>query len=478
MGNIEAHEKLSVFQRITYGMGNLGGNFINLTFSMWVFKRYCPPEGEGATLIPILWLSYALMAGRVVDAIADPLIGFWSDRTRTRWGRRIPFMAVGGLPLCVIFMLIWTPPISIFPANSIPLFVYLCAIMGALWFLFTVVLCPYLALMPEVAVSSEDRVNLSVYQSVFLMVSSGVAMIGAPFIVESYGFVTMGIIFGGLALIGLYAPVFTVKEKYTPKNRNDDYGIFTALKWSFSNKPFLVYISSNIFCQIGLNAIIMSMAYIVTILLGKPDSYVGIIMAGTGVVSVISFFAMNSLSGKIDKAKIYRTGILTMAILLPSLWVFGRFDVSLNLAFLGIDYVVSELVIAFAVITLTGFPVAALMLLPSPILSDIIDIDELKTGERREAMYFGAQGLLQKAGVGLSGAMMGALFNKFGYSPDNHLGLDLLGPVAGGLVLIGYIIFLWYPLNDKKMNRVRAEIKNIKIVGENRSEELLKSVTE
>ena len=134
IGEDKKYPKLAVWQRVFYGMGNMGGNFLNLVFSMWIFKRYCPPEGEGEMLIPIMWLTYAFIAGRLVDAVADPLIGYWSDNASTRWGRRIPFLLFGGLPLCIVFFLVWAPPLGIFPAGSISLFIYLCVIMGAFWF--------------------------------------------------------------------------------------------------------------------------------------------------------------------------------------------------------------------------------------------------------------------------------------------------------------------------------------------------------
>jgi len=125
----------------------------------------------------------------------------------------------------------------------------------------------------------------------------------------------------------------------------------------------------------------------------------------------------------------------------------------------GQGLVLSETAIAFLVFSLTGFSIAAIMVLPMPILSDVIDLDELRTGERREAMYFGAQGFLQKLGAGLSGIIMTQLFSRFGYSREQHLGVDLLGPVGGFLVLIGFAIFMFYPLTEAKAAEIRAQLE-------------------
>ncbi|MFH1537572.1 MAG: MFS transporter, partial [bacterium] len=119
-----AKSNLSMLQKIMYSMGNMGGNFLNLLFTMWITKFYCPPTGEGLRLLNIRWVTNAILAGRVVDGIADPPIGYMSDRARTRWGRRIPFILFGGLPLCLVFFLLWAPPTSIFKPESKQLFAY------------------------------------------------------------------------------------------------------------------------------------------------------------------------------------------------------------------------------------------------------------------------------------------------------------------------------------------------------------------
>ena len=458
---------LKTWQRIFYGMGNMGGNFLNMVFMMWVFKLYCPPEGEGMVLVPALWLGAALFVGRIVDAVADPLIGYWSDNAHTRWGRRIPFMLFGGLPMCLVFFLIWAPPTGIF-TTQLSLFVYLCVLMGAFWFLFTAVLCPYLALLPEIAVTVSERVNLSAYMSAFLLGSSGLIMVISPVVKEKFGFVVLGALFTVLGLISVYAPVVAVRERRDrpPPDPADKYGLFTALKWSFQNRPFVIYLVSSVFAKMGFNTIIASLSYIVTVILRKPDSFTAVILMGAGAIAVISFIFMGRITKRLDKKDVYKYGMLAMALLLPMIFVFGQYDVSLSLRFIGIDTVIPELYVAFAIFTLTGFPISALLALPPPILSDVIDLDELRTGKRREAMYFGAQGLLEKAGIGLSGLIMGVLFHYFGASKANHLGIDLLGPVTAVFVFIGFLIFLWYPLDQKESEKIRQQLEERRAGGQ------------
>lgn len=450
--------KLTVFQRIMYGMGNMGGNFLNMIFTTWLYKMYCDPDASMGMLLPIAWMNMAFLSGRVVDAVADPLIGFWSDNTKTRWGRRIPFMMFGGLPLVISFYLLWAPPLSIFPPNSAVLFAYLCAVMAAFWFLFTAVLCPYLAIMPEVAVDESDRMNISSYMSLFMLISSGIVLGLGPVLVDKAGYAVMGLAFGLLGLIGLYAPVLVIKENFVKKETEESYDFISAFGWCFKNHAFRYYIASSVLGKIGFNAIMMGMPFIVTKILGKTDIYVAVIMGGAGVAAGIFFVIINMMSKKIEGKKIYMSGLAGFVILLPMVYLFGQYDLSMSLSFLGIDKVIPEFWVAFMVFSFAGYPIASFMVLPPTLLSDVIDLDELNTGHRREAMYFGAQGFVEKSGMAFSGVMMGTLMARYGNSVDNHYGIDLLGPVAAGFVLLGMIVFMGYPLSKAKMAEIREQV--------------------
>ncbi|MGD8240068.1 MAG: MFS transporter, partial [Armatimonadota bacterium] len=170
-GASPANDRLSWQHRILYGMGYLS---IALTTDMtlaWLMKRYRPDPAD------IRWnvlasagaFAAAMVVGRVVDAVADPLVGFWSDRVRTRWGRRKPFILLGAPLLALTFVLIWTPPT---PTQSLLNGVYLAVIASVFLFAFTVVVCPYLAMLPEIAADPTERVRLTACQGAFNIVGA------------------------------------------------------------------------------------------------------------------------------------------------------------------------------------------------------------------------------------------------------------------------------------------------------------------
>jgi Na+/melibiose symporter-like transporter len=96
---------------------------------------------------------------------------------------------------------------------------------------------------------------------------------------------------------------------------------------------------------------------------------------------------------------------------------------------------------------IVGLPIAGNYLFPAPLTADIIDYDELRTGLRREATYFGAQNFVEKTTSALAPLVLGILLT-LGRSSEDHLGIQLAGPVAAGLVLLGYLAFRRYDLPD------------------------------
>lgn len=430
---------LSMLQKIMYAMGNMGGNFLGLLFTTWITRFYCPPPGVGTQLLNIKLVTRAIFAGRIVDGVADPPIGYISDRTRTRWGRRMPFIVLCGLPLCLVFFLLWIPPTGVFPPFSTKLFAYFVGLMALYWILYTAVLCPYLGLLPEIVTSKKERIDLCTYLAVFMIISTLLAGVGAPEVIDRWGFKTMGAVFAVLSLISIYATPLAIREKpHGPPTQDENYGFFTAFKWTFSNRPFVIYITSSVFLHLGFNVILVSIPYVVNVLLGKTDKFAQVLFGITMIGAIVSFAPMNILSKRIGKKKMFLISILVMGLVLPMIYLFGNVELPLDL-----------LAVSYVIFFLMGFPVAAISILPNALLADIVDHDEKQTGQRREAMYFGMQGILQKFAIGFASLLQGALFSAYGFAKGNHLGISLLGPVAGALVLLGFVVFLFYPLDDR-----------------------------
>src|SRR3990172_10460278 len=99
------------FNRIVYASASLGGNLLSRTTTLWLLFFYAPPaDADLPTILPRFTLAAILLAIGIEDAIDDPLIGYWSDRTRSRWGRRLPFIVLSTPFYALFFFLMFTPP--------------------------------------------------------------------------------------------------------------------------------------------------------------------------------------------------------------------------------------------------------------------------------------------------------------------------------------------------------------------------------
>jgi len=177
-------------------------------FSAWIIYAYSPAPEQGLTVhLPMAKVGLALGIGRVVDALADPLVGVWSDNTRSPWGRRLPFVAAGAPLLALTFALLWQPPVAGSSDNN---FYYLAVMSSAMLFFFTVAVAPYLALLPELARSPQDRVGLAAWQAAYTIIGAAVAVIGAGGLIERWGFPAMGRVMAAITLVSFLITIVGV----------------------------------------------------------------------------------------------------------------------------------------------------------------------------------------------------------------------------------------------------------------------------
>ena len=384
--------------QVIYGLGVSYAVFDQI-FAQWVLTYYLPPQKFSfqAFMSP-LFIALALMISRFVDMVSDPLVGWWSDRTNTKWGRRIPFIAWGSIPLALSTVGFFFPPKS----GGIGSFAYLACI-GSLFFIFyTIVGAPYNALIPELSQSREDRLNLSTWQAVFRLVYTAVAMILPGILIaalgkgdDEKGLRLMIIILSAFALIGLFLVAFGVDEKKYSGGQVSETSLGGSLRIIFSERSFIWYLGGLTFFFIGFNILRATMNYFVVDIMGKSTAMITPVSALFFGTAALFFYPVKKFS--------YRFGYrIPMLISLLMLFVLSR-----ALGMLGKALPVNA---GYAIFTLCGIPVAgSAFIFPQAMLSEISAYVSEKSKEKIGGIFFGIQGFFLKMAFLISIAILPAI---------------------------------------------------------------------
>lgn len=415
-----------------YALGYLGIAILTQTTVKWYQYFYAPPEVNEhglQVLVPIAFIGIAMVIARIVDGIADPVVAYFSDKSKHHLGRRIPYILYGAVPLVVTFILLWFPPL---PYESFVNLIYL-AIMLALFFIFfTVVVTPYLALIGELTETKQERVTLTTMQGITQVIGVIIAEAGSGLIISTYGFKVMGITLGIVSLLTILLTPYFVYEKN--KELDHSFSIFASLKLTLKNKNFLIYLFFYITIWFGINSLTIAMPYITEILLQKSAETSGLMIGSAFIFALIFSPFIPRITNMFTKKAIM---LLTAGLFSLLLFLTGWFGTFISYPF------------AFVVVLLTGIPLAVIFIIPNAMVADIAQQDGIDHGERREGMFFGAQGLIIKIVIGLSSFVTPFIFHTFGYSQTKYLGLQLIGPISSVVIVIGIILLSRYDLPDE-----------------------------
>jgi GPH family glycoside/pentoside/hexuronide:cation symporter len=452
--------ELPHLSRLLYASGSLGGNVISRSKDLWLIYFYAPPADSDVTpRIPILVLGVLFTIARLIEALDDPLIGWWSDRTRSRWGRRIPFVVLATPFYAVFFVLIWLPPVA---GDSVANVIYLFVMLEAFHLFSTLSGGPFESLLPEIAASSRDRVSVVAWQVFFGTLGAALALVGSGIVRDLFGFQAMAVMAAVIALTSRYVALAGAWRHARRDVKPVQINPIEALRSTIRNDQFLYFLPTFVLFNMAISLMTATLPFWAgAVLLGglpadianveaghqATVSLLGLdVGAGEGVIVALMTAAAIAvvlltlpvayrLAMRKGKAWVYSAAMLLGAVYLP--WI----------AFMGFVPGVDKLGQALLFVAAMGIPMAAVFTFPNAITADIIDYDEVRTGHRREAIYFGTQATFEKIASSLFPLVL-ALLLMLGGTADNPLGIRLVGPVAGLAALVGFLTFRGYRLPD------------------------------
>lgn len=428
-------------QSIAFGASGFPIQLMGQTFSAFVVYFYV-----AQLAVPAEWVAAAMIAHGILNAVLNPVVGAISDRVRTPWGRRIPWIGLGIVPLVVAFTLVWMPP-ALPPAGLIAWFLVVVAVYDIA---FVVVVLNISALFPEIFRTTEERARGNVPRQIFAIVGMVLGTAGAPLLYDSIGWPGMAIALGAVCLA-----MFVWSFAGGMIERRGDVVTDTPMRWrdqlryTFANRAFLPYVLGSLFVQTAIAVILAAVPFYVRYSLHAPEGEGSIVL---GAIFVTAIPAIVLWSAVVQRST-------PRMALLWSVAVFG-------VAVLG--YLLPGTVLGAALVGIgVGVGVGGLLQLLEVVLSQIIDEDAARTGHRREGAYFGVNGFVVKGSIVLQAVVAAWVLNASGF--DAALGDAQPSTVDGGIrvmlavVPLGFTALAWicfwlYPIRTRDLEDAAAPV--------------------
>jgi len=437
---------MSKSRGLAYSFGAVATALAYQTFATYIIFFYV----DVVKLPPYLAAAAMLIYG-IWNAINDPLIGYLSDHTRTRWGRRLPYLAFGAIPLGIVYFFLWVPPFTSLD-QAFPLFLYFLGFICLFDAFYTITVLNWSALFPEMFASLKERSHVNAFRQSFSLLGLVLGIILPPLIYGSLGWSWVGIILGSIITCALLIALWGSKEQLVFSHEKQ-LPFLASVKATFKNRSFLTFVFANLFVQYSFTLVMATFPFFAKYVLRESVQGTAALMAAAFLTALPMVYVWERLAIRMGAKRTYLTAIVILALALLPLFFVTSFGMALLLAFL------------------VGFGLAGFILVADLLIADVIDEDEINTGTRREGMYLGASAFISRFAIVLEAVCMGFIFASSGYNPyvfsqpDEFLaGLHWL--LAGfpliGLLLAG-IIISFYPLAGQKLRQEKKEVAELHI---------------
>lgn len=391
--------------KLSYACGDIYGGGSFLVFSTLYMNFLVLVEG-----VPILAATGIILAGKIWDAVTDPMMGRLSDRTRSKYGRRRIYFLVGAVPVALSFLMMF---FSFGIDNMTAKVIYHTFAYMFFGTAFTIVMVPYNAILSDMTSDYNERTSYTTIRMLMSGASSLVCAVVPGIIIKSIGGSVNGPAqkSGYLAMAAILAAVFgacwlltyqgTRERKDLPKPEKVTFRQWLSV---FSNKPYRNFLGIFLSFQVAVDLVLAVFIFYIDLVVLKYKSY-ELIVGALLVFQMIFMIPQGSIAKKKGKAYPLYIGI--------PLWILT------TLLFIFIDSTTSVYVIlAFAVLIAVG--ASAGNLATWSMLADIYDLDEMVSGTRREGIYSGMTTFLRKAASGVAIFVLGIGLNALGFDQNEY----------------------------------------------------------
>ena len=453
-----ARQRLSLGTKLAFGAGDTGpailgaiNNFFLLDFLVNVAGLR--PEG-------VLGAGSIFLIVKLWDGVNDPVMGWLSDKTTSKMGRRRPWLLFGALPLGLAFFLTWLVP----PLSEAGKFLYYLVVALILDTALTAVLVPYTALTAELTPDYDERTSLNAFRFSFSILSSVVALFVHTQIVGAFADNPLAghALSAGIWTVAIIVPclvTFLGTREAPPAAPAAEAppapGFLEGFRIAFSNRAFLLVTCIYLFSWLTIQLVQSNLVFFVRDWVGMPIEQFGFVLIALQLSAFVCLLGWARASERIGKKNVYYLGGLIFVLV-----ELGLFLVQPGQAWL-----------VFALALIAGGGLSVAYLVPWSMLPDVIELDELETGQRREGIFYGVFVFLQKLGLSLGLFISAQVLGATGYlqkvpgqpdpvQPESALFAIrlLVGPVGAAILLLSFIAVYLYPITKARHREIEAQL--------------------
>ena len=446
--------------KVMHGLGSVAYGVKDNGFSVFLLIFYNQVLGIDAGVV-----GTVIMAALIFDAFADPIIGELSDRTQSKWGRRLPWLYTAAIPLGIIWLLLWHPP-EMGQTGTI-IWLFCTAVLARS----LVAMCevPSIALVPELTADYDERTRLMRYRFLFgwaggllmLIFAYGIFFTGEKGVSDPVGYdaysVWGALMMTGAVLISALGQHRHVAKQSPPAPRGVGLGhAFAEAKVTLSNRAFLWLVSAAVFGLINQGLTFALTNYQLGFLWQLQQMemlYYALILFATVIVAFIIVPPLSARLGKKNAAIFLALISMTFTAGLYGSWLLDLVPGAPN------D---PSILFMFALVAMTNSAAVGMMMLTSSMMADVVEASQQETGRRSEGLFFAAYFFMQKCAVGI-GTFAAGMILTFADFPQNAVPgrvdvvvLDGLALYYMGTVLvlgiIGVLVLRHFPISRESHN--------------------------
>lgn len=436
--------------KIVWGVASLGTSLIS-----GIFGALLPIFYQDYLGLTARWIAVASLVYAVWNAINDPLFGYITDNTRSKFGRRIPYMRFTAPFLALTFILVWFAPAQ---AGQTAIFWWMLVSMLLYDTCYTIIGLVYSSLLPEITESDNERNDLQISASLFGLLGMLLGFIipdmfrpkagGDPsFLPLQIAMVVVGIV-GALMII---ATTLKVKERPEFTKVDKPVNLRDSLKFTFSSKSFLILVAAN-FMSILMSSLVTGSVFYLADYVVKMNT----------MILLACIFIPLIIGVPFTKLFTKRFGVVGGNQVLLLIAAVGL----LSIMFLPVSFIPVCLALA-------GFGLAGPQTLTNVLFAQVSDEDEIRSGVRREGSFFGVNALITKPAQSLAIALSPFILEAtlfvtreqnqgqiFLNQPESAImGIKIItGLIPGIAMLLGAIILIWYPLRGEYLKSIQTKV--------------------